>query len=116
MNNLHNNLISAKTQYEIMNSSETKNNNDEEVVIAQCLLSMSKDSSDYNPRAQCYDPSLVSDEEYYYAAVDTKIEIIPNSSSSTTSLRSYSYDNMIPANDLPNPSQWENDKHSSVQW
>ncbi len=93
-------------------SSEMKNNNAEEVAVAQCLLSMLKDSSDYNPRAQCDDPSLVSDEECY-AAVDTQIEIIPNNSSS---LRSYSYNNMIPANDLPNPNQWKNDMHSSVQW
>ena len=87
----------------MMNSIDM-NNNTNEAVVAQCLLSMSKEPSDYVPPPQCEDPSCVSDEEYH---VDTKIE---------TSLRSYPYHNMIPSTGLPNPNQWENDKQSSVQW
>lgn len=89
--------------YEMMNSIDM-NNNTNEAVVAQCLLSMSKEPSDYVPPPQCEDPSCVSDEEYH---VDTKIE---------TSLRSYPYHNMIPSTGLPNPNQWENDIQSSVQW
>lgn len=98
--------------YEMMNSIDM-NNNTNEAVVAQCLLSMSKEPSDYVPPPQCEDPSCVSDEEYH---VDTKIEIRDNSNTKTTSLRSYPYHNMIPAADLPNPNQWENDIQSSVQW
>jgi hypothetical protein len=93
-----------------MNSSEIINNKNDEVLVEQCLLSMSNNNEP--PKyAQCDEPSFVSDEEYQ---VDNKkIEI---HSSTSRSMHSYSYDNMLKANELPNSNQWEIEKYASVQW
>jgi hypothetical protein len=94
-----------------MNSSEIINNKNDEVLVAQCLLSMSNNNEP--PKyAQCDEPSFVSDEEYQ---VDTKkIEI--HHSSTSRSVHSYSYDNMLKTNELPNSNQWEIEKYALVQW
>ncbi|KAL3786083.1 hypothetical protein ACHAW5_009607 [Stephanodiscus triporus] len=76
----------------------------DEVLVAQCLVSMSKEpcTTDYAQRRD--EPSTVSsDEEYPMEGDNCKVEI------------RYDRDGMIPASALPDPNHWKREKNSSRQ-
>jgi hypothetical protein len=84
---------------------------DEEVFVAQCLLSMSKESrgggiDDSLFSQQCDEPSSAvsssSDEDYPLEYSEDEDEIHSKG--------------MILSSDLPHTNQWERERHSSNQW
>lgn len=113
--------------------------NNYDVLAAQCLITMSKElpclitmskespseygrsssSSSSSSSFQGDEPSFVSDEEY--PTDKKKIEIrnsITSSSTTTTTacLHHYSHDNMILANQLPDPILWKSAKYAATPW
>ena len=77
----------------------------DEVFVAQCLVSMSKEPCTTDYAQRCDEPSSVSgDEEYPMEGDDYNVEI------------RYDRDGMIPASTLPNPNSWKHEKNSSRLW